>query len=60
MFELAWSDSDLKRVLKMERGCVKDQPQQVKDSESLENSKALRLVEDDTAALRHFKHALKP
>jgi hypothetical protein len=42
----------------MERGCVKDQPQQVKDSESLENSKALRLVEDDTAALRHFSNTL--
>jgi hypothetical protein len=42
----------------MERGCVKDQPQQVKDSESLEDSKALRLVEDDTAALRHFSSTL--
>jgi hypothetical protein len=52
----------------MERGCVdlsavalakaEDQPQHVKDSESLENSKALRLVEDDTAALRHFSNTL--
>jgi hypothetical protein len=42
----------------MERGCVKDQPQQVKDSESLDNSKAPRLVEDDTAALRHFSNTL--
>jgi hypothetical protein len=33
---------------------VEDQPQQVTDSESLENSKALRLVEDDTAALRQL------
>ena len=38
----------------MERGCVGDQPQHVNDSESLEKSKALRLVEDDTAALRYF------
>jgi hypothetical protein len=44
----------------MERGCVEDQPQRVKDSESLENSKALRLVEDDTATLRHFQNPLKP
>jgi hypothetical protein len=44
------------RVLKMERGCVEDQPQQVKHSESPENSKALRLVEDNTAALRHFQN----
>jgi hypothetical protein len=29
----------------------------VKDSESLENSKALRLVEDDTAALRPCKES---
>jgi hypothetical protein len=28
----------------MERGCVEDQPQQVKPSESLINSKALRLI----------------
>jgi hypothetical protein len=40
----------------MERGCVEDQPQQVKDLESLENSKALRLAEDDTAALRYFSN----
>jgi hypothetical protein len=31
----------------MERGCVEDQPQPVKDAEALENSKALRLIEDD-------------
>jgi hypothetical protein len=42
----------------MERGCVEDQPQQMKYSESLGNSKALRLVEDDTAALRHFLNTL--
>jgi hypothetical protein len=40
-----------------ERGCVEDQ-QQVKGSESLENSKALRLVEHDTAVLRHFSNTL--
>jgi hypothetical protein len=38
----------------MGRGCVEDQPPQVKHTESPKNSKALRLVEDDTAALRHF------
>jgi hypothetical protein len=58
----------LERVFKMERGCVdlsavalakaEDQPQHVKDSESLENSKALRLVEDDTAVLPHFSNTL--
>jgi hypothetical protein len=40
----------------MERGCVEDQPQQAKHSESPENSQALRLVVDDTAALRHFQN----
>jgi hypothetical protein len=39
----------------MERGCVADQPQHVKQSESLEVFNGLRLVEDDTAALRHFQ-----
>jgi hypothetical protein len=42
----------------MERGCVEDQPQQATDSEWLGKSKALRLVEDDTAALRHFSNML--
>jgi hypothetical protein len=41
----------------MVRGCVEDQPQQLKHSESPENSKALRLVEDDTM-LRHFSNRL--
>jgi hypothetical protein len=36
----------------MERGCVEDQSQQV------ENSKVLRLVEDDTAALQHFSNTV--
>jgi hypothetical protein len=42
----------------MERDCVEDQPQQVTDSESLKISTALRLVEDDTAALRHLSNTL--
>jgi hypothetical protein len=42
----------------MGRGCVEDQPQQVKHSESPVNSKALRLVEDETAVLRHFSNRL--
>jgi hypothetical protein len=42
----------------MERGCVEDQPQPVKHAEALENSVGLRLVEDDTVALRHFTNTL--
>ena len=42
----------MERVLKMERGCVEDQPQHPNTPEFLE---LLRLVEDDTAALRVFK-----
>jgi hypothetical protein len=42
----------------MEPGCVGDQPQPVKHAESLENTKGLRLVEDDTVALRHFQNTL--
>jgi hypothetical protein len=42
----------------MERGCVQDQPQPVQHAEALENSEGLRLVEDDTAALRHFSNTL--
>jgi hypothetical protein len=41
---------------KMERGCVEDQPQPVNHAEALENSEGLRLVEDDTAALRQFSN----
>jgi hypothetical protein len=44
----------------MERGCVEDQPQHVKDSESLENSKALRVVEDDTARSGIFQTRSQP
>jgi hypothetical protein len=46
------------RVLKMERGCVEEQPQPDKHAEALVNSGGLRLVEDDTAALRHFSSTL--
>ncbi len=35
-----------------ERGCVEDQPQQVGSSQASEACRVLRLVEDDTAALR--------
>jgi hypothetical protein len=42
----------------MERGSVEDQPQPVKHAEALENAEGLRLVEDDTAALRHFSNTL--
>jgi hypothetical protein len=37
-------------------GCVEDQPQPVNHAEALENSEGLRLVEDDTAALRQFSN----
>jgi hypothetical protein len=42
----------------MERGCVEDQPQPVKHAEALENSEGLRLLKDDTDALRHFSNTL--
>ena len=38
----------------MERGCVEDQPQRVGTSRAQELRGVLRLVEDDTAALRSF------
>ena len=44
----------LERVLEMERGCVEDQPQRVKGSECVGIQDVLRLVGDDTAALRDF------
>ena len=47
--QLHRSGSD--RVLKMERGCVEDQRQHLNTPEFRE---LLRLVEDDTAALRVF------
>jgi len=42
----------------MERGCVEDQPQHVKSTEFFGNSRVLRLVGDDTAALRDFQNTL--
>jgi hypothetical protein len=42
----------------MERGCVEDQPQRLISSESFGDWSALRLVEDDTAALREFQNTL--
>jgi hypothetical protein len=42
----------------MERGCVEDQPQPVKHAESLENTKDLRLAEDDTSRAPAFQHTL--
>jgi hypothetical protein len=44
------SDRGLERVSR-KSAAVEDEPQQVKDSESLEKSKARRLVEDEP---RHF------
>jgi hypothetical protein len=46
------------RVLKMERGWVEDQPQRLTNPECLGNSSVLRLVEDDTGALRDFTNTL--
>jgi hypothetical protein len=42
----------------MERGCVEDQPLCSEHPKSFENSSALRLVGDDTAALRHCSNKL--
>ena len=42
----------------MERGCVEDQPQRVKGSECFGIQDVLRLVGDDTAALRDFEDRL--
>jgi hypothetical protein len=39
-------------LLRTERGCVADQPQQVKNQMKRLPAAVLRLVEDDTAALR--------
>src|SRR6266516_5093725 len=41
------------RRMKAERGCVEDQPQRVGSSRASGDSGVLRLVEDDTAALRY-------
>jgi len=44
----------------MERGCVEDQPQLEEHLECAEIRGALRLVEDDTAALRGFSNTPLP
>src|SRR6266704_1115083 len=41
-----------KRAMGTERGCVEDQPQRVGSSKASGAYSVLRLVEDDTAALR--------
>jgi len=38
----------------MERGCVEDQPQRMKSFKTRQIPGVLRLVEDNTAALRDF------
>ena len=48
------SNDALERVLKMERGCVEDQPQRMKSFKTRQIPGVLRLVEDNTAALRDF------
>jgi len=40
------------RAIETERGCVEDQPQRVGSSQASGACGVLRLVEDDTAALR--------
>jgi len=40
------------RAIGTERGCVEDQPQRVGSSKASGACRVLRLVEDDTAALR--------
>ena len=45
----------LRACLKMERGCVEDQPQHGEHSKAPIFWNLLRLVEDDTAALRGFQ-----
>ena len=42
------------RAIGTERGCVEDQPQRVGSSKTSAACGVLRLVEDDTAALRYF------
>ena len=43
------------RAIGTERGCVEDQPQRVRSPKASGARSVLRLVEDDTAALR-FQH----
>src|SRR5437667_9025338 len=50
--EEAWSLDPSPRAIGTERGCVEDQPQRVGSSKASRACSVLRLVEDDTAALR--------
>ena len=43
----------------MERGCVEDQPQRMKSFKTRQIPGVLRLVEDNTAALRDFQNTLQ-
>ena len=45
----------LRACLQKERGCVEDQPQHAANSSTPKKPGLLRLVEDDTAALRDFQ-----
>ena len=46
------------RAIGTERGCVEDQPQRVESSKASAACSVLRLVEDDTAALRSPENRL--
>src|SRR6266516_4139301 len=50
--EEAWPQDPSARAIGTERGCVEDQPQRVGSSKASEACRVLRLVEDDTTALR--------
>src|SRR6266516_4477075 len=50
--EEAWPQDPSARAIGTERGCVEDQPQRVGSSKVSGACSVLRLVEDDTAALR--------
>jgi len=43
----------------MERGCVEDQPQRMRGSQTPQIPGVMRLVGDDTAALRQLSNTLK-
>jgi hypothetical protein len=55
---MTWSDKSLRRTTRAERGCVEDQPQHSGNVRARSIGGALRLVEDDTPALR-CRSALK-
>src|SRR6059036_2219569 len=56
--EEAWSLDPSPRAIGTERGCVEDQPQRVGSSKASRACSVLRLVEDDTAALRSIPHRI--